>query len=286
MPDGTDVTGGTPARRPNRDVPEPCSQAQVPHASRIVARILTLAMAERATTVRELHDLATSTRGRLGWNDRVRAAFTARRLEIERAWAGAVSWELVPRAEPCPRCFSPWVRARGYGTWCTKCVHACAHTLLERIYGVVIKSDGSRKPVYACGDCGGLIDARRGDPRRGEHVFRDLRTTAACARCGRLEGTQSHHWAPRAIFGTDADNWPLANLCIECHHIWHQMMRRAGGYRLPDDQRGDTLPSAVACHQCKTITARDQLHVDNLFGKELCPPCADRALETPVERAQ
>jgi hypothetical protein len=33
-----------------------------------------------------------------------------------------------------------------------------------------------------------------------------------------------HHWAPRALF-KDADMWPVAYLCRECHSRWHQAMK-------------------------------------------------------------
>lgn len=62
----------------------------------------------------------------------------------------------------------------------------------------------------------------------------DYRSTEhPCVVCGRTE-TELHHFAPRAVFDTEADNWPTAWLCSGpdgCHARWHKLvtpnMRRA-----------------------------------------------------------
>ncbi len=46
-----------------------------------------------------------------------------------------------------------------------------------------------------------------------------------CERCGERGGTEQHHWAPQAVFGDEADDWPMAFLCRACHMEWH---RRTG----------------------------------------------------------
>lgn len=52
-------------------------------------------------------------------------------------------------------------------------------------------------------------------------VTRDYRTQVdKCAVCGEL-GTEYHHWAPRYVFGEDADLWPGAYLCRRHHMEWH-----------------------------------------------------------------
>src|SRR5574343_876621 len=48
------------------------------------------------------------------------------------------------------------------------------------------------------------------------------RLSNRCAKCGN-RGTELHHWAPRAIFGTDADNWPTDYLCKDCHDHWQRV---------------------------------------------------------------
>ena len=46
-----------------------------------------------------------------------------------------------------------------------------------------------------------------------------------CAKCGQ-RGAEEHHWAPKAIFGDDADKWPTDYLCVKCHNEWHEKMNR------------------------------------------------------------
>lgn len=63
--------------------------------------------------------------------------------------------------------------------------------------------------------------------RMGEYA--DVATTQAlghkaCARCGVVGPTESHHWAPRHLFGAEADSWPVSELCGPCHKRWHEVM--------------------------------------------------------------
>ena len=41
-----------------------------------------------------------------------------------------------------------------------------------------------------------------------------------CVKCGQ-RGAEENHWAPKAIFGSEADNWPKDMLCKPCHAEWH-----------------------------------------------------------------
>ncbi len=43
-----------------------------------------------------------------------------------------------------------------------------------------------------------------------------------CAHCGEFGFTDMHHFAPKHLFGDDADNWPTAQLCRACHTLWHR----------------------------------------------------------------
>jgi DNA-directed RNA polymerase subunit M/transcription elongation factor TFIIS len=47
-----------------------------------------------------------------------------------------------------------------------------------------------------------------------------------CEICGFAGYVEEHHWAPRAIFGEEAYEWPTSMLCLKCHVHWHQMMAR------------------------------------------------------------
>lgn len=52
-------------------------------------------------------------------------------------------------------------------------------------------------------------------------------TTPPCVVCGK-RGTEHHHWAPRHLFGTEADLWPTAWLCRSCHQRWHRVVEHQG----------------------------------------------------------
>lgn len=41
--------------------------------------------------------------------------------------------------------------------------------------------------------------------------------------------TELHHWAPRQIFGPEAERWPSSYLCREQHHPqWHVLVTSTG----------------------------------------------------------
>ena len=48
-----------------------------------------------------------------------------------------------------------------------------------------------------------------------------------CAACGAVGPREVHHWAPRHLFGADADKWPTADLCGACHRRWHDLVTPA-----------------------------------------------------------
>jgi len=132
--------------------------------------------------------------------------------------------------------------------WCRFCreLIACNHPV--KIHGYNIRRDGTKLGKHWCTTCGQTEDARRGIGC-GPVLFCDNRqyeSIAPCERCGTAEGTQVHHWAPRAIFGyIESDRWPTANLCPSCHSLWHRLMREAAGVRLPPEQRIDDGTAAA-----------------------------------------
>lgn len=92
--------------------------------------------------------------------------------------------------------------------------------------------DGSRQLYRGCVKCKHKIDGRA-LPHNGQSIDdvpigRDDRwVNPPCARCGAF-GTQLHHFAPQAIFGkAEANLWPTAWLCTDCHELWHRMMKEA-----------------------------------------------------------
>lgn len=58
--------------------------------------------------------------------------------------------------------------------------------------------------------------------RAGVISISDFGHMIPCEVCGTKGTTEVHHWAPRHLFGDDADRWPTGNLCRPCHVNWHQ----------------------------------------------------------------
>lgn len=80
-----------------------------------------------------------------------------------------------------------------------------------------------------CNRCGHV--SSRQLPGRAEHlplVVDGTQGSAVCERCGSTDGTEEHHWAPRGIFHSQADEWPTGWLCKACHAEWHRRMRAYG----------------------------------------------------------
>ena len=55
-------------------------------------------------------------------------------------------------------------------------------------------------------------------------VLKDNLSPLTCERCGKIEGVEEHHWAPKALFA-DAEKWPTSSLCSVCHIYWHERMK-------------------------------------------------------------
>jgi hypothetical protein len=49
-------------------------------------------------------------------------------------------------------------------------------------------------------------------------------TMAPCAVCGTVAALETHHFAPRHLFGSDCNKWPTADLCGPCHRRWHDLV--------------------------------------------------------------
>ena len=59
-------------------------------------------------------------------------------------------------------------------------------------------------------------------------VIENFSTNYTCEVCGHT-GAEVHHWAPRFIFGNEADQWPTGYLCPTCHAYWHDKINKARG---------------------------------------------------------
>jgi hypothetical protein len=103
--------------------------------------------------------------------------------------------------------------------------------------GLTIAGNGSYQVRPWCDECGrwatGSVPQAmlrsRGIQPRDLPVVDDARgTIGRCSfrGCDR-EAVEDHHFAPRAIFGDTADDWPRALLCVEHHVEWHRRMAGA-----------------------------------------------------------
>ncbi|MGH3800865.1 MAG: hypothetical protein ACRDTD_12140 [Pseudonocardiaceae bacterium] len=120
---------------------------------------------------------------------------------------------------------------------CGRCRAHCTHPPTQRFTGWIRATNGVRTAKSRCLRCG-RMDYPGSSLPRGSELFdvclRDLREhhdVPPCVRCGTDQGTELHHWAPQAIFA-DANLWPTAPLCRDCHQLWHAAMRMAAGLRL------------------------------------------------------
>lgn len=68
----------------------------------------------------------------------------------------------------------------------------------------------------------------------------------SCVVCGKREGTELHHFAPRHIFA-DAEQWPQAYLCKDHHREWHIRM---AAHVIEGE-----------CKYCKSLSMKELSHV-------------------------
>ena len=107
----------------------------------------------------------------------------------------------------------------------------CSHPETRRGYGVVVAANGARHVARYCTVCqsrtSSMFLGRAKLKRLGISV--DRLTTLSdnrqdhCDVCGTY-GTELHHWAPRHLFGREADDWPTGLLCVPCHRRWHALV--------------------------------------------------------------
>jgi hypothetical protein len=142
------------------------------------------------------------------------------------------TWFADTDAVASSRCITCGDWRRGFYAWtCERCQLECDH---RHVSGIRRAGDGALHPCRRCLRCGlGTTPPRKGSelPNIIIRDTLDLYPAEPCARCGGLDGSQLHHWAPSAVFD-DAEKWPTDWLCRNCHRIWHDAMRAAAGWRL------------------------------------------------------
>lgn len=104
----------------------------------------------------------------------------------------------------------------------------CTHPWRPELI-ILRASNGYERPMLRCRRCYATlsypkrtaVDLSAADGRIVNEA------PGACARCGRADGAERHHWAPVHLFN-DADDWPTSLLCPGCHRLWHVITGTAG----------------------------------------------------------
>jgi hypothetical protein len=52
--------------------------------------------------------------------------------------------------------------------------------------------------------------------------FAEAEPLPTCTVCGVRAKLESHHLAPRELFGEEAERWPCVDVCRDCHERWHE----------------------------------------------------------------
>ena len=96
-----------------------------------------------------------------------------------------------------------------------------------------INLGGHETYLFCCTECGERTQhfvfkkVAKAAQKKGL-VIRDIppaynKKRPRCEVCG-ADGAERHHWAPYALFGSDADHWPQSFLCPSCHRRWHDVV--------------------------------------------------------------
>lgn len=105
--------------------------------------------------------------------------------------------------------------------------------------GCTIAADGSRMVSWWCLTCGSRNASKDGKTWISHDLVRTIGAdpqalpimhridATPCERCG-APTSQRHHWAPRALFDSECDEWPTSYLCVACHRRWHVVLRTPG----------------------------------------------------------
>lgn len=90
---------------------------------------------------------------------------------------------------------------------------------------VRVQSNGVRVGSLRCVVCANQIKTIGADKLGFDPpVWADGKSGVPCEVCGSTDGTEWHHWAPRHLFGDEAESWPMGALCRMCHRRWHAVV--------------------------------------------------------------
>lgn len=118
---------------------------------------------------------------------------------------------------------------------------ACNHDQGSELLALVARN-GAIHVYSGCRSCHANLEGGRFHPAENIDVTvlpvgTDLRLdNPPCQVCGSF-GTEMHHWAPTAIFGSEAALWPTAQLCRDCHHEWHRRIEEHYAAKQPRSYR-------------------------------------------------
>lgn len=106
----------------------------------------------------------------------------------------------------------------------------CVRCDVEGVIYRQINKSGSKVVVERCPNCrsntrpGAAFLSKKGYDWDALPLFEDYTDVSfpCCVEGCERKDTQLHHFAPRHLFGEDADLWPTGYLCTDHHSEWHQ----------------------------------------------------------------
>lgn len=102
--------------------------------------------------------------------------------------------------------------------------------------GLYFTESGVRRYPYYCLDCDKnqwyyakydfvhKLELKGVEIRRRYSYSEKMETKKLCEVCSDDSGTETHHFAPRHLFGDEAELWKTAELCKTCHKRWHDLV--------------------------------------------------------------
>lgn len=103
----------------------------------------------------------------------------------------------------------------------------CSGSQTVAALGKVVCSNGAIQYKAFCLECGGKGTDLPHSTVEGLDQARipviSNHDRVPCERCGSVDGSEVHHWAPSHLF-EDSFDWPTSHLCRKCHMEWHRIV--------------------------------------------------------------